>query len=82
MSLCVHALLSLQAVPLVLFTEQVPVLGLHVLHWFVPVQGTGFDPVHVPLWHVSLCVHALLSLQAVPFDTAVLTQYREPLKML
>ena len=24
-------------------------------------------PVQVPLWHVSLCVHTLPSLQAVPF---------------
>jgi hypothetical protein len=27
---------------------------------------TGFDPVHVPALHVSVCVHALPSLQAVP----------------
>jgi hypothetical protein len=27
---------------------------------------TGFEPVHVPFWQVSVCVHRLLSLQAVP----------------
>jgi len=31
------------------------------------VHVTGFEPVHVPLWHVSVCVQALPSLQAVPF---------------
>ena len=28
---------------------------------------TGLAPVHVPAWHVSLCVHALPSLHAAPF---------------
>jgi hypothetical protein len=32
------------------------------------VHVTGFEPAQVPLWHVSVCVHALPSLQAVPFD--------------
>src|SRR5204862_184505 len=31
------------------------------------VQTTGFEPVQVPDWQVSVCVHALLSLHAVPF---------------
>ena len=30
------------------------------------VQTTGFDPVHTPAWHVSVCVHALPSLHAEP----------------
>jgi hypothetical protein len=43
-----------------------------VLHapatWHVSdgVQTTGFEPVHAPLVHVSVCVQASLSLQAVP----------------
>jgi hypothetical protein len=28
-----------------------------------------FEPVHVPLWQVSVCVHALPSLQVAPFVT-------------
>jgi hypothetical protein len=34
------------------------------------VQVTGFDPTQAPAWHVSACVHALPSLQAVPFGAA------------
>jgi hypothetical protein len=30
------------------------------------VHVTGLDPVHVPLLHVSVCVHALPSLHDVP----------------
>jgi hypothetical protein len=30
------------------------------------VHTTEFVPVHAPLWHVSVCVHALPSLHAVP----------------
>jgi hypothetical protein len=30
------------------------------------VQTTGFAPVHVPVWHVSVCVQALPSLQPEP----------------
>ena len=30
------------------------------------MQVTGFDPVQVPFWHVSVCVHMLPSLQLVP----------------
>jgi hypothetical protein len=54
-SVCVHALLSLHAVPLLAAGfEQVPVIELQVpatWHWSLAVQVTGFDPVHVPLWH-------------------------------
>ena len=31
---------------------------------------TGFAPVHVPLWHASVCVHAFVSSHAVPFAFA------------
>ena len=34
-------------------------------------------PVHVPFWQVSVSVHALLSLQVVPFVTGVNTQPSE-----
>mgnify|MGYP006910067580 CR=1 FL=1 len=61
-----------------------PVLGLHPsdVHALPSLQFGGGPPVHAPAWHVSLCVHALLSLHAVPFDTAVFTQYRDRLKKL
>ena len=50
--------------------EQVPVLGSQVpteWHWSLAVHVTGFEPVQVPFWQVSLCVHALPSLHEVPF---------------
>ena len=31
------------------------------------MHSTGFAPVQVPDWQVSVCVHALPSLQDVPF---------------
>src|SRR5438876_5695839 len=69
-SVCVHALPSLQAVPLAAFGfEQTPVDVLQVpatWHWSEAVQTTGFEPVQVPDWQVSVCVQALPSLQAVP----------------
>jgi hypothetical protein len=68
-SLWVQALPSLQAVPLALGElEQTPVDGLHVAtsHWSGAVQVTGLAPVHTPARHVSVCVQALSSLQAVP----------------
>ena len=71
-SVWVHALPSLHVVPLdAIGLEQAPVLGLHVpatWHWSLAVHVMGFEPAHVPLWHVSVCVHALPSLQVVPFD--------------
>ena len=70
-SLWVQALPSLQVVPFVAVGfEQEPLLGLHVpatWHWSLAVHVTGFEPVHVPLWHESVCVHAFPSLQVVPF---------------
>lgn len=53
--------------------EQVPVAVLQVpAVWQAScaVQTTGLLPVHVPLWHESLWVHAFPSLHAVPFARA------------
>jgi hypothetical protein len=70
-SACVHALPSLQAVPLALAGfEQTPVATSQVpavWHWSWAVHTTGFDPVHAPAWHESARVHALPSLHASPF---------------
>src|SRR5947208_15357340 len=49
--------------------EHSPVAGSQVpgsWHWSWAVQTTGFEPVHVPPWQVSVCVQALPSLHAVP----------------
>jgi len=71
-SLCVQALPSLQEAPFPLFGfEQVPESGLHVpatWHWSLAVHTTGFAPVQVPAWQVSLCVQPLPSLQEDPLD--------------
>jgi hypothetical protein len=66
----VQASPSLQALPSgwVGF-EQTPVAGLHVpatWHWSGVGHVTGFAPVHAPPWHVSVCVQASPSLQALP----------------
>src|SRR5205085_1797553 len=53
--------------------EQEPVDGLQVpatWHWSCAVHVAGFVPVHVPFWHVSVCVQASASLQAVPSSFA------------
>jgi hypothetical protein len=64
----------LQLVPLGAFgVEHDPVDGLHVparWHESMAAHVTGLPPVHVPLWHESVCVHALPSLQPVPFAAA------------
>jgi hypothetical protein len=66
----VHALLSVHVVPFVFATAAGhPVAGTHapiVWHWSV-VHVTAVPPVHVPDWHVSPAVHALLSVHVVPF---------------
>ena len=57
--------------------EQIPVAWEHVptsWHASLAVQTTGFDPVHRPVWHVSVCVHAFPSLHAVPFGAAGFVQ--------
>jgi hypothetical protein len=78
MSLCVHALLSLHAVPSgSVGLEQAPVVGSHVpatWHWSLAAQATGLAPTHAPATHVSLCVHALLSLHAVPLGAGGVEQ--------
>src|SRR3989441_1252658 len=77
-SLCVHALASLQLVPLGLAgLLQTPVAGSQVpagWHWLAAVHTTGFAPTQAPAWQVSLCVHALASLQLVPLGLAGLLQ--------
>src|SRR5436189_17348 len=69
-SVWVQALPSLHAVPLLAFgLEHWPVAVLQVpatWHWSSAVQTTGFEPVQVPLWQVSVWVQALPSLHAVP----------------
>src|SRR5258705_134466 len=68
---CVHAFPSLHAVPFAFHGfEQIPVAGLHVPTLWQPslaVHTTGFVPVQLPDWQVSVCVHAFPSLHAVPF---------------
>ena len=71
---CVQLLPSSQALPFGFFGfEQVPFEGLQVpARWQVSdaVQTTGFVPVQVPFWQVSLRVQALASLQVVPLAFA------------
>jgi hypothetical protein len=47
--------------------EHVPLALLHVpVPWHPPaLHTTGFEPVHTPLTHVSVCVHGLLSSHAM-----------------
>src|SRR5439155_1732652 len=45
-----------------------------VWHWLAAVHTTGFAPTQAPAWQVSLCVHALASLQLVPLGLAGLLQ--------
>ena len=65
-----HAFPSEHVDPSALFGfEQTPVAGLQVpavWHWPEAVQVTGFAPEHDPFWQVSVCVHALPSLQDDP----------------
>jgi hypothetical protein len=81
-SVCVHALPSLHAVPFVAAGfEQAPVLGLQApatWHWSLAVHVTGLAPVHVPFWHVSVCVHAFPSLHAVPLGAVGFVHAPEP----
>jgi hypothetical protein len=62
---------SLHALPFGLAGfEQVPVEGLHApASWHVSdaVQTTGFAPVQVPAWQLSVCVQASPSEQLAPF---------------
>jgi hypothetical protein len=65
---------SLQVVPFVAVGfVQAPVDVLQVpatWHWSSAVQTTGFAPVQVPDWQVSVCVQAFPSLQVVPLVAA------------
>ncbi len=69
-SVWVQALPSLHAVPLLAFgLEHWPVAVSQVpatWHWSSAVQTTGFEPVQVPPWQVSVCVQRSPSLQAAP----------------
>src|SRR5439155_849539 len=54
-----------------------PVVGLQapaVWHWSEAVHTTGFVPTQAPARQVSLCVHALPSLQGGPLGLAGLLQ--------
>src|SRR5437870_3741437 len=68
-SVCVQALPSLHAVPLLAFgLEHWPVAVLQVpatWHWSEAVQTTGLEPVQVPLWQVSVWVSAVRCVRAV-----------------
>ena len=66
----VQTSVSLHVMPLgaLLGVEHVPVDGLHVpatLH-VGAVHVTGLEPVHTPVWQVSVCVQALPSSHPVP----------------
>src|SRR5262245_42140671 len=45
-----------------------------VWHWSSAVHTTGFAPVHVPAWHVSVCVQALPSSHELPLALMGLEQ--------
>jgi hypothetical protein len=70
LSLSVQTLLSLHAVPSGTFGfEHWPVAGSQLpATWqtSVAVHEMGLEPAHIPVWHVSLSVHALPSLHDVP----------------
>src|SRR5438552_303223 len=70
-SVCVQASPSEQALPSALSgLEHVPFAGSQTpaaWHWSRAAHTTGFVPVQVPAWQASVCVQALLSLQALPF---------------
>jgi hypothetical protein len=74
----VQALLSLHTTPSDLGGfEHAPVTVSHkpgTWHWSEAAHVTGSVPVHTPAWHVSVCVHALPSLQLVPFAFGGLEQ--------
>src|SRR5688572_22553448 len=75
----VQALASLQGV-LSDFAglEHLPVAASQVpasWHWSLAGQVIGFAPVQVPAWQVSVCVHKLLSTQAVPSGLAGLEHF-------
>ncbi len=77
-SVWVHALPSLQAVPFgAAGFEQWPVDESQVpATWHASeALHTTLAPAHTPVWQVSVWVHALPSLQAVPFGAAGFEQW-------
>ena len=74
-SVCVQALPSLQAVPSGDGDPpvHVPVEASQLPPWWQlwEPQTTGFEPTQYPDWQVSVWVHGLWSLHAVPFDLPV-----------
>jgi hypothetical protein len=73
----VQALPSLQVVPFGCNPgRHCPVAGwqVDVWHWSLGVHTTGFPPVQMPFWQVSVWVHALPSMQVVPLLAAGLLQ--------
>jgi hypothetical protein len=80
-SVCVHAFPSLHADPFAATGfEHTPVDGLQVpaaWHWSLAPHAIGLEPVHTPATQLSTCVHALPSLQLVPFATAGFEQTPE-----
>ncbi len=53
--------------------EHSPVAGSQAAaawHWSGCGQAIALPPTHAPLWHVSVCVHALPSLQTGPVSSA------------
>jgi hypothetical protein len=67
-STVVQASPSSHGVPLgrAAFWHPVVELQLSTVHWFPSSQSGGGPPVQVPVWQVSVVVHASPSLQAVP----------------
>src|SRR6185295_13082380 len=76
-SVCVQALPSVQVVPSgAAGFEHTPFAGLQTpatWHASLAVQTTGFEPVQVPPWQVSVSVQALPSSQ--PFEFGVKTHW-------
>src|SRR5258706_485477 len=76
-----HALPSSQGVPSgCVGFEQAPDVGLHVptsWHGSLAAHATGLVPAQMPARHVSVCVQALPSLQAVPLGLLGLEQVPE-----
>jgi hypothetical protein len=66
-----HTLPSRQGVPFrtAVFVQPVAGLQASVVHTFESLQLGGVPAAHPPFWQVSAPLHALPSLQAVPFET-------------
>src|SRR6185369_11023307 len=77
-SVCVQTLLSVHAVPsgLAGFEHTPEPVSQVPTSWqsSSAVQTTGFTPEQEPLWQVSVCVQALLSVHALPSGLGGLEQ--------